>query len=202
MEKRHQYDDAYRESLKNYKLQSPQKMSDLSLCEFKDGYFEVPYLGDIVSVAFPSGEMTSLKRPLILEDKIIILQYLAEASPATAQKNWKSFLELPGGPLHHDPFVKVAQGAFERVFGKDKQKFLEKAAEYNAEPIKISTDGLLFQCLPKIPAAVMLWEEDDEFPAKCNILFDSSAALHLQTATIFVLGLRLAHTVCGFNSKG
>lgn len=194
---RHQYQSAYLEALKCFQKQIPQKIVDLSLATFENDSFCLPYIGDVVTVNFPSGEMYSQKRPLILEDKIIILQYLTEATPAKEQNNWISFLQLPGGPLHHDPFVKVAQGAFERTFGNDKASFLKIADSYNAKNIKLSTDGLLFRCLPKIPAVVLLWEADDEFPAKCNILFDSTASMHLQTATIFMLGLRLAHIVCG-----
>jgi len=33
--------------------------------------------------------------------------------------------------------------------------------------------------LPKVPTTVLLWTQDDEFPARADLLFDATCSAHL-----------------------
>ena len=48
---------------------------------------------------------------------------------------------------------------------------------------------------PKVKAAIVLWEKDDEFDAECNMLFNSSVKKILPTEDVAVLGGLIASRI-------
>ena len=50
---------------------------------------------------------------------------------------------------------------------------------------------------PRIPVAVLLWEEDGDFPDESKILFDRSIAEHLALDIIFGLTVEICTRVAG-----
>lgn len=49
-----------------------------------------------------------------------------------------------------------------------------------------------FDALPKIPMLLLFNDVDDEFPAKCTILFQASAEVYLDGECLGMLGAQLA----------
>lgn len=65
-------------------------------------------------------------------------------------------------------------------FGREKEEFIRKGAEYGAEPIVGFGDACLrFYPLPRVPVTMTLWTEDEEFPARVDLFFDSTCEFHL-----------------------
>jgi hypothetical protein len=62
--------------------------------------------------------------------------------------------------------------------GADAKRFLEKGKLIGGKPITFGDAGLEFLVLPRVQIAYVLWEADDEFPARSQILFDASAEKH------------------------
>jgi hypothetical protein len=52
-------------------------------------------------------------------------------------------------------------------------------ARFGGVPAHHGDAALELRPLPKVPTTVILWTEDDEFPARADLLFDASAPLHL-----------------------
>ena len=50
-----------------------------------------------------------------------------------------------------------------------------------------------FQAFPRLAIAVQLWEGDDEFPGRVQVLFDAAASHYLPTEDLSGVGDWLAH---------
>lgn len=191
MQKRHQYQDAYDDSVKKFCHRKPQLMADLADAVWEDPFLKFDYLNSPVRVSWPTGEM--LPNDFSLEEKIIIYQYLAESSniPYTGTR-WISFLELPEGQHHYQPFVKEAFTPLAQMFGENLNLFCRAGEKMGAIPVKGGDASFKIRVLPKISLMIMLWAKDDEFPARANILFDSQVSCHLSTATLYMLGIAVS----------
>lgn len=194
MTDRHQYQDAYDDSIKRFSNRKPHVMADLAAVFWEEPFLRFNYLNIPVQVDWTTKEM--LPDNLTMEEKIILFQYLAESTniPFTGNR-WVSFLELPEGQHHYQPFVKEAFDPLTRKFGTNSALFYQIGREIGAIPITGGDVSFKIQVLPKISMMLMLWEEDDEFPARINILFDGQVSCHLPTATIYMLGIAVAERI-------
>ncbi len=64
-----------------------------------------------------------------------------------------------------------------KKYGKDREGFTERGAQLGAEPAQQADVSLRLLPLPRIPVVLALWLEDDEFPARADLLFDSTCVL-------------------------
>ncbi|WP_347491030.1 DUF3786 domain-containing protein [Desulfoscipio sp. XC116] len=151
-------------------------------------YFAQPH-----TVSIKNGEvLAENQQPASPKDATLILQYLKQCSGLPPRGKWISFLELPQGIHHHVPFLKDACQPISDNLSDNPDIFMQRAAKLGGRPIKMGDAAVLIPAFPKLPLAVAIWQGDDEFPAKANILFDSIAPHHLTTAALWVLGCELA----------
>lgn len=120
-----------------------------------------------------------------------ILQYLAKASGLPLRNKWISFLELPEGEHHFVPFQNDAMKPLAEKFGSDLAAFSRIANNLGGKPISMGDVAFSLPVLPKLPLAVALWEGDEEFSPKANVLFDGVAPTCLTTAGLWVLGIEV-----------
>lgn len=120
-----------------------------------------------------------------------ILQYLAKCSGLPLRNKWISFLELPEGEHHFVPFQNEAMKPLAQKFGSDLPAFSRIGENLGGKPISMGDMALSLPVLPKLPLALALWEGDEEFPPKANVLFDGVAPTCLTTAGLWVLGIEV-----------
>ncbi|MCL6610665.1 MAG: DUF3786 domain-containing protein [Peptococcaceae bacterium] len=188
--------NAYHEAVKRFRTLDPGDAAARSGARYDRDrrILEIMYFGSLYMVNGdgavwraddPSAEVS-------FNDRTLIVQYLCESSGLPPRGAWLSFLELPDGSHHYMPFQTDAAIPLAGVFGRRPEEFDEAARALGGRPLDLGDRSFLIPALPKIPLAVVIWEEDDEFPAKSNILFDSVSPLHLTTAALWVLGVELA----------
>lgn len=197
--------NAYQETVKKFVAIDPLDAAARSGSYYNQncGIFEIVYFGSLYMVE-RDGRVWRSDNPgeeVAFNDKTIILQYLCEASGLPPRGSWISFLELPEGAHHYVPFQTDATGPMANLFGTAPEKFARAAGVFGGRPLSMGDHSFFIPALPKIPLAVVLWEEDEEFPAKCNILFDSVSPSHLTTAALWVLGVELARKMISFIDK-
>ena len=95
--------------------------------------------------------------------------------------------------LHDAPFrVEVAR-PLAQFFDQRAPHLVRAAGQLGGYAIRLTGDaGVVVPVFPRILLAVFLWVGDDEFPARANMLFDAAAPGYLSTASLYVLGSRLA----------
>ncbi|MFZ5643994.1 MAG: DUF3786 domain-containing protein [Bacillota bacterium] len=188
--------NAYQEAVRRFANIDPDEVVAKSGA-FYDGInkrFEIMYFSSLYRVNL-EGKVWKPEFPIEeipFNDRTLILQYLTEASGLPPRGRWLSFLELPDGAHHYAPLQTDAMAPLAEVFGKRAEEFRAASLELGGTPINMGDHSFLIPALPKIPLAVILWEGDDEFPAKSGILFDAVSQHHLTTAALWVLGVELA----------
>ena len=71
------------------------------------------------------------------------------------------------------------------AYGGDVDGFLQKGARLGAEQFGHGDSSLKLFPFPRVPIVLLLWKEDEEFPARADILFDSTCSIHLPTDIIW-----------------
>jgi hypothetical protein len=86
---------------------------------------------------------------------------------------------IQGGELffrgsHVLPLDKIAG-----TYGEDKEAFIKRGREICAEVSTYGDASLQLLPMPRIPVILILWLNDKEFPARADLLFDSTCEIHL-----------------------
>ncbi|HUW64239.1 MAG TPA: DUF3786 domain-containing protein [Spirochaetia bacterium] len=153
----------------------------------------ISYLGKRYLVSATAGVLDPAGRPAAFNAATLILQYLACASGLPPRGQWLAFLELPEGVLHHVPFLEQVLNPLALSFGSRGESFTEAGRLLGGRALTLGHRSFVVEALPRLPLAVVLWEQDEEFSARTNILFDTVAPASLSTAALWVLGQELAN---------
>jgi len=147
--------------------------------------------------------------------RIMLLHYLLQADGTPPAGDWVVFRELPDGLFYAASFVARAEAPLEVAFGGPAtaggpvtaggpetagasaaavglNAFRRAAAAAGGEPFAAADAAFAFRALPLLRLGVMLWEGDDEFPARAQIVFDASAGHCLPAEDLAGLGGLLA----------
>jgi len=171
------------------------------------GLFMLKYLNKDYYITFPDGQISFVEcdnilnvsarvdysgNTILVSDQTLILMYLTQASGISPRGQWSNFLQLPEGSHHHGPFINDAINPWVKTFSGKKDLFLTVLKEMGGSEARLGDYGGVIKAFPKIPLAFLIWEGDDEFPPKGNILFDSTISMFLDTAGAYVLGINAA----------
>ena len=74
-------------------------------------------------------------------------------------------------------------------YGKDPTAFLERGKAFGGEEVKLADAAVRLHPFPRIPVVVTLWLEDAEFPARADILLDSTCELQLPTDILWSIAM-------------
>ena len=64
-------------------------------------------------------------------------------------------------------------------YGNDKAGFLERGTDLGGMQLNYGDASVKLFPFPRLPVIIILWQEDDEFPPRADILFDSTCEFHL-----------------------
>jgi len=190
--------NVYTEAVRLFAAADPGEMAAKAGAVYEEPakVINLKYLGYDVTVKHPSGKMQwALQETTAINDRVLILQYLQQSCGVPPRGNWISFMQLPDGPHHHAPFVAEAVKPLADIFGLGRHNldmFKARTTKFSANLIDMGDCGVLIPVFPKLPLAVCIWTGDDEFEANANILFDSTAPLHLTTAALWVMGVEVS----------
>jgi hypothetical protein len=158
------------------------------------GRFEIPFLGTLYYVYWPDGRVEGAKHeeePDIVT-RLILLHYLHSADGVPVASQWIAFRNLPGGLGYEGAFHARASQRLAQTFRADQHGLNAAGRLLGAETLSFGDASLLFRALPRVWLAVVLYVEDEEFPASANVLFDEAASHYLPTEDLAVLGGLLA----------
>ena len=64
-------------------------------------------------------------------------------------------------------------------YGNDKAGFVKRGTDLGGMQMNYGDASVKLFPFPRLPVVIILWEEDDEFPPRTDILFDSTCEFHL-----------------------
>jgi hypothetical protein len=121
--------------------------------------------------------------------RLAVLWYLVNAKEVDCTGRLMKLEHIKGGEIftkgsHVLPLDSVANN-----YGRDKDGFLRKGVTLGGEPLQHADASVRLRPLPRVPVVIALWLEDDEFPARVDLLLDSTCDLQLPTDIIWSVAM-------------
>ena len=121
--------------------------------------------------------------------RLALLWYLLKATATRPSGRLVKPAALPGG----DIFVKGSHvlplEALAEKYAKRPEAFFEAGAALGGIPAPYGNAAVVLPALPKVPVTMLLWTEDDEFPARADLLFDATCTAHLPLDVLWSVAL-------------
>ena len=118
---------------------------------------------------------------------LMVLVYLTEAKEIKPTHTWVSEKDLLGGSTFFRGPHQLQVKDLEDLYGKDPVAFLKAGKRLGGSEILYGDKGFALEVFPKVPLAYVLWKEDEEFPPRMGVLFDSSIQSHLPLDIIWCM---------------
>lgn len=152
------------------------------------GSLWLPFFCSPVEVTYPDLDVRA-NPELPSHIKALLLHHIARSGGARPTGRWIAFSELPDGTFYSTAFRGYAPDAIVRRLAARPEALSEAVARVGGVPLAdIADRAWMVPALPRVPLALLWWDADEEFGARCDILFDSTAANHLSTDGCAVLG--------------
>jgi hypothetical protein len=126
----------------------------------------------------------------------LILTYVVTADGTTPSRRWIGFRELPDGMFYVQAFRGYTGIRLVRQLEGGIEAFRRAAESMDSEPVETVGDaGYAFALLPRIRAAVVYWQGDEEFPSQARVLFEDTAAHYMPTDGLAIMGSHLVGSI-------
>lgn len=156
--------------------------------------YELRLLGDDLLVCPDKREVVRVSEPVSESDQppdfntvLVAVHYLLRAQDVPIANEYITDSQITDGAFFFKGPHVLPTRRVEKKFGSDAATFLEKGKLLGGKPIEFGDAGLEFLALPRVQIAYVLWEADDEFPARAQILFDASAEKHFALDVVWAM---------------
>ncbi len=145
----------------------------------ESGLFHLPVLGGDFSISWPE---VSVEAPGGLDSyplKLLSLLYLAQTDGTPPTGTWVAYRELPGGRFYEPVVKRSVEGPLALACGSGAKWFAPACEALFGKPLPMGDSAYSFALFPNVLLAFVLWRADEEFDARCQVLFDSGDCRHL-----------------------
>ena len=116
--------------------------------------------------------------------RLSVLWYLTSAKDIPATGRLIRPIDVKGGQrffsgTHVLPLDQIAER-----FGRDKVSFVAQGLKFGAEIVSFGDAAVRLYPLPRVPVTVILYLQDDEYPARVTLFFDSTVDFQLSLSDI------------------
>jgi hypothetical protein len=121
--------------------------------------------------------------------RLSVLWYLVQAKDIDCTGRPVKLEQIKGGDIftrgsHVLPLDLVAN-----TYRNNTAGFIEKGERLGGQIMQHGDASLRLAPFPRIPAFLTLWKEDEEFPARVDLMFDSTCELQLPTDIIWSIAM-------------
>ena len=121
------------------------------------------------------------------ERELILLTYLVRSQALELSGELVNEKQLPGGETFFRGPHRLSTGPLEQVFGKDRVAFLSAGKRLHGTVIDLADAAIRLPVFPRVPVILILWEKDDEFPARITVNFDATVSSHLPLDMVWAM---------------
>ena len=118
---------------------------------------------------------------------LMVLLYLLDAKEGEPTRTWISEKELKGGTTFFRGPHALRVEELKTAFGKNPEAFAYAGRRLGGVDLLFGDKAFALTVLPKVPVAYVLWKEDEEFPARVTVMFDSTIQKHFSLDGIWCL---------------
>ena len=121
--------------------------------------------------------------------RLSALWYLLQARDIPLSGNLINPREVNGGLIfaqgsHMLPLDKIVER-----YGNDVQGLIQRGITLGGEQLDYGDASVRLFPFPRVPVVLLIWKDDGEFPARADILFDSTCSQHLPTDIIWSIAM-------------
>lgn len=121
--------------------------------------------------------------------KLSLLWYLVSAKDLTCTDRPVKLEHIKGGEIFTRGSHVLPLEAVAGKFGRDKEGFMKKGRNLGGEIVSKGDASIRLSPLPRIPVVLTLWLEDEEFPPRVELFFDSTCDLHLPVDIVWSVAM-------------
>ncbi len=164
--------------------------SGASYLEAEAAYL-LPFLNETYKIA-PRSRTIAMSSPQdgfipSAELQVIVITYLLHAQQLPLGGKLVTPVDLKGGKSFFQGAHRLPLEPLIKRFGNDLGGFRSRGLSLGAKEVRFGDVGLCFPALPRVPVTMVLWGEDEEFPARLSCLFDVTVDRHLPLDAIYGL---------------
>lgn len=111
--------------------------------------------------------------------RLSLLWYLVKATDTEPSGKLVKPSSMTGGDIFFRGTHVLPLDAVAKKYAGDGKGFVERGILMGGNEVRYGDAAVELYPFPKIPVTLILWLEDDEWPARADILFDSTAPLQL-----------------------
>jgi len=181
----------------------PKEVCQRALCSYNDvkKSYNITIWGDDFSV-FPYEYKIdciskSNAQPPYEYFYLFVIHYLLTAKKIEISKEWVSEKDIPGGAAFFRGPHEIPTSLIVKKYHNDLEKFKKNCILLGGIPLDMADAACVFNITPRIPAALLYWEGDEEFPPESKLLFDRSVSEHLALDIIYALAVDICTRACG-----
>ena len=116
--------------------------------------------------------------------RLALLWYLTSAKDIPASGRLIRPLDVKGGQRFFSGTHLLPLDLIEKRFGRDKMAFIERGLSFGAEITAYGDAAVRLYPLPRVPVTIILWLEDEEYPSRATLFFDSTVDFQLSLSDI------------------
>ncbi len=134
--------------------------------------------------------------PLDVWIKVMLLMYVTRATGAEPVGEWVAFRDLPNTLSKTSSFEKWIDRIAPSYSG-ELERLADVASELDGEVVVESSADLAlrFRVLPRVAARLLLWEADEDFPARSSLLLDRGVLEYLDQEALTFLAEALTRAL-------
>jgi hypothetical protein len=141
----------------------------------------------------PEGEVFVKRDALFF--RLTVLWYQVKAGPSRPSGKLVRPAGLPGGEIFLRGTHVLPLDALAEKYARRPEAFLAAGAALGGKPAAQGDAAIVLFPLPKVPTTVILWTEDDEFPARADLLFDATCTAHLPLDILWSVAMLAVQTL-------
>lgn len=128
---------------------------------------------------------------------VFIIHYLLITAEMVEENEWISEKDIPGGPTFFRGPHAIPTGLITKTFQNDIEAFGHHCKFLRGEYLEMGDAAFKFQIARHLPAVVLYWQGDEDFPPEAKLLFDRSISRHLASDVIFALAVEICARIGG-----
>jgi hypothetical protein len=136
-------------------------------------------------IACPSDQETLFLGKLKDFFRIAVLWYMANAKDIPPTDRLIRPVDVKGGHRFSAGTHLLPVSAIAEKYGRNKEDFLLRGQKFGAEVLSGYGDvSIRLYPLPRVPVTMILWTEDEEFPPRVDLFFDSTCEYQLELSDV------------------
>ncbi len=166
---------------------------------YKNGLYHLKSFGEVFSVDTEKKEILSLSpdgdvflRKFVYFFKVSVLWYLIKATDTMPSGKLLKPSGITGGDVFFRGSHILPLDAVAAKYAKNRDEFIARGITLGGKEVNYGDAALELHPLPKIPVTLILWLEDTEWGSRVDLLFDSTASLHLPLDIIWSVAMMSA----------